>query len=141
MLVIIICFATQDGNVWDAVQSRMKSGAVLGEDEMRHVFLQLCMALQAMHENKNNPYSHCDVKPHNLMMKPCINSADNSESKLANLCAMQVVLMDFGSVKPAIQKIESRAEALKVQEDAEVSFLLQHEFTAVHKLDWVDSVS
>ena len=109
----------------------MKSGPGLGEAEARHVFLQLCMALQAMHEN-SNPYSHCDVKPHNLMMKPCINAVvSNPASKWANLCDMDVVLMDFGSVKPAVQKIESRSEALKVQEDAEVGLMSLHEFSTV----------
>jgi serine/threonine protein kinase len=121
-----IVFVLQDGNVWDAVQSRMKSGSVLGEDEIRHVFLQLCMALQAMHEN-SNPYSHCDVKPHNLMMRPSINAVvgNSAFTKWANLCDMDVVLMDFGSVKPAVQKIESRGQALRVQEDAEVGFMFE----------------
>ena len=98
--------------MWDIVQKRMETGRPLREEELIHIFGGLCRALQAMHGR----FCHRDVKPHNIMLR-------RKRSDWDNVSDADVVLMDFGSVQAAEQPVESRRDALKVQEDAEVCLL------------------
>eukprot|EP00889_Picochlorum_renovo_P002114 jgi/Picre1/29144/NNA_004537.t1 len=106
--IVYMLFDVYDGNMWDIVQKRMEAGRPLRQEEVMHIFGGLCRALQAMHGR----YSHRDVKPHNIMLRRKRGDWDDVSDA-------DVVLMDFGSVQAAEQRVDSRRDALKVQEDAE----------------------
>lgn len=133
----------QEGNIWDYVEHRGKENNPLTPAEVLNIFLQLCHALKAMHSTQP-AITHRDVKPHNLLWTEpreettsahrtsCLDagldsahlvarSADDFSKKHANnpKPSLKAVLMDFGSAGPAVVTINSRSQALSLQEDAE----------------------
>ncbi|XP_062083493.1 uncharacterized protein LOC133789756 isoform X1 [Humulus lupulus] len=71
--------------------------------DVLHIFRQLCAGLEHMH-NLDPPYAHNDVKPGNVLI-----THGKGQPPLA-------ILMDFGSARPARRQIQSRSEALQLQE-------------------------
>ena len=90
---------------------------------------QVCGGLQAMHERA---LAHRDVKPHNVLLRPPAADAGAGSRTAAAAAApaldapelhggqWEAVLTDFGSTRPAHVVVRNRAEAVAVQEDAEV---------------------
>lgn len=64
--------------------------------------MQLCAGLKHMH-NFDPPYAHNDVKPGIVLLKHRKGQPPF------------VILMDFGSARPARKQIHSRSEALQLQ--------------------------
>ena len=110
---VYMLFDLYDGNLWDVVQSRIRVGRYLGEDELGGIFRQLCLALDAMHEAG---MAHRDVKPHNVLLKDVDSYPYGKWSKVS---ASPAVLMDFGSVTEERVVITDRLGALQTQENAE----------------------
>eukprot|EP01040_Poterioochromonas_malhamensis_P008144 gene8144-8808_t len=70
----------------------------------------IASALAFLHEKG---YAHRDVKPHNVLL------ADEEEAPVGGGRRPPVaVLMDFGSVSPAVIHVNSRQEALRVEDEA-----------------------
>ena len=110
---VYMLFDLYDGNLWDVVESRIRVGRYLGEDELGGVFRQLCLALDAMHAAG---MAHRDVKPHNVLLKDVDSYPYGKWSKVSAAPAM---LMDFGSVTEERVVITDRLGALQTQENAE----------------------
>jgi serine/threonine protein kinase len=139
---------TQAGNLWDYTQQRQKEeGRGLAPREALAIFIQLCAALQLMHL-QDPPLVHFDVKPHNVLLRlrsgssrmaappsNCWNGGGRDSGHLQGdaeqLAAQQqvlqqrmgkheVVLIDFGSTRPARRQVANRLEAITLQEEAEV---------------------
>lgn len=92
-----------------------------------------------MHQ-QHPPLAHRDIKPHNVLLKPITSNLQQERprheySSLGqeepspapsslfedNGYSFHAVLMDFGSTRHARVEINNRMEALRMQEDAEVS--------------------
>mmetsp|Transcript_42260 Transcript_42260/g.100253 ORF Transcript_42260/g.100253 Transcript_42260/m.100253 type:complete len:178 (-) Transcript_42260:688-1221(-) len=58
--------------------------------------------------------AHRDIKPQNVLV--CASGKDRNEETI-----YQVALTDFGSTRLAVQEITCRADALRLQEDAEAN--------------------
>ena len=110
---VYMLFDLYDGNMWDVVQSRVRVGRYLSEEELGGVFRQLCLALDAMH---SAGMAHRDVKPHNIILK---NVDSYPYGKWSKVAASPAVLMDFGSVVAERVVISDRQAALQTQEEAE----------------------
>lgn len=80
---------------------------------------QLCAGLQHMH-NFDPPYAHNDVKPGNVLL-----TSRKDKPPLA-------VLMDFGSTTPAIRRINSRSEALRMQVKIDGQMYVLGKFKSSH---------
>ena len=83
--------------------------AITGAKVLR-IFIQVCEGLRCMHEH-DPPYAHRDIKPHNVLVRGVDGPMGGQ--------GVEAVLMDFGSVREARRTINSRMEALRLQEDAE----------------------
>ena len=113
MEYVYMLFDLYDGNLWDVVQSRVRVGRYLDEDELGSIFRQLCLALDAMHAAG---MAHRDVKPHNVLLKDVDSYPYGKWSKVS---VSPAVLMDFGSVTDERVVITDRLGALQTQENAE----------------------
>jgi len=84
------------------VQDLLESGSGhLTEQKILKIFKGLCEGTLAFHTH-NPPLAHRDIKPHNLLLD----------------ASGEVILMDLGSVAEARVIINSRKEALALQEQA-----------------------
>ncbi|MQM07971.1 hypothetical protein Taro_040817 [Colocasia esculenta] len=72
-------------------------------EKMLENWRRLCAGLKHMH-SFDPPYAHNDVKPGNVLI-----THRKGQSPIA-------ILMDFGSARPARKEIQSRSEALQLQE-------------------------
>ena len=70
-------------------------------------FREVCVAVELMH---NQNFVHNDIKPENVLMGSSSYSVSSTSS--------DVVLVDFGSVVPAIKEIRTRNDSLRVAEEA-----------------------
>lgn len=92
-----------DGTLQDNSKSKKAKKEFFSTSDVLQIFRQLCAGLKHMH-NFDPPYAHNDVKPGNVLL-----THRKDQSPLA-------VLMDLGSARPARKQIQSRAEALQLQE-------------------------
>lgn len=105
----------QGGNLWDLVQDRLQQGTPLSPAEITHVALQLCAGLQHMHDQG---LSHWDLKPHNVLLSWQDQPGLAPHQKRVQ--QSRAVLIDFGSARTCTIHVSNRAQAVAVQEDAEV---------------------
>ena len=110
--------------------------------------LQICHGVQALH-TCNPPLAHRDIKPHNVLLQQhqqhesqaavAVGSHSNPSDDLeaqplraeAGGGKYHAVVMDFGSCQEAHVQVNNRAEALAVQEDAEVRTALMTHSTSI----------
>lgn len=92
-----------DGTLLDNTTAMKAQKEFFSTVDVLQIFRQLCAGLKHMH-SFDPPYAHNDVKPGNVLIKH-----RKGQAPLA-------VLMDFGSARPARRQIQSRAEALQLQE-------------------------
>ena len=99
--------------------------------------MQVCAGLEAMHAKA---LAHRDVKPHNVLLRPISSGSSMATTSIATASASSdsahlmgspgvaarsqgchhAVLIDFGSTQPAHVVVHNRAEAVALQEVAEV---------------------
>ncbi|KAJ2522210.1 Serine/threonine-protein kinase env7 [Coemansia sp. RSA 1939] len=94
------------GSLADAVEQRNRTGQPLAESFIVGALRGLCGALQLLHaetELGGGPFAHRDVKLENALV------GDDGGT---------VVLADFGSARPARMTANTRADALRIQEEA-----------------------
>ncbi|KAJ2657016.1 Serine/threonine-protein kinase env7 [Coemansia sp. RSA 1200] len=92
------------GSLADAVVQRNKTGQPLAESFIVGALRGLCGALQLLHaETDGGPVAHRDVKLENALV------GDDGST---------VVLADFGSATQARMTAHTRAEALRIQDEA-----------------------
>ncbi|XP_057517389.1 uncharacterized protein LOC130798427 [Amaranthus tricolor] len=92
-----------DGTLLDNTTAMKAKKEFFSTLEVLQIFRQLCAGLKRMH-NFVPPYAHNDVKPGNVLI-----THRTGQAPLA-------ILMDFGSARPARRQIQSRAEALQLEE-------------------------
>ncbi|KAF9623534.1 hypothetical protein IFM89_003324 [Coptis chinensis] len=92
-----------DGTLLDNAKTMKAKKEFFSTIDVLQIFRQLCAGLKHMH-NFSPPYAHNDVKPGNVLI-----THRKGQTPLA-------VLMDFGSTQPARREIQSRSEALQLQE-------------------------
>ncbi|XP_062082135.1 uncharacterized protein LOC133788610 isoform X2 [Humulus lupulus] len=92
-----------DGTLLDNANTMKAKKELFSTTDVLHIFRQLCAGLEHMH-NLDPPYAHNDVKPSNVLI-----THGKGQPPLA-------ILMDFGSALPARRQIQSRSEALQLQE-------------------------
>ncbi|KAK9815571.1 hypothetical protein WJX72_006053 [[Myrmecia] bisecta] len=131
----------QDGSLAEELERRSRANSWLPAAEVLHIFLQVCCGVSAMHSMRP-ALAHRDIKPHNVLLqrrRPLIDGScgtlelqrrasdaelDAQPLQEATACEHEggefaAVLMDFGSTLPAIVHVNSRQEALALQEEAE----------------------
>ncbi len=89
------------GTLLDRAMALKDAGRRMGEEEALRIFAQLLDGVRQFHDHSPR-WSHRDIKPANVLL----GEGDSP------------VLMDFGSAAPARKQINSRTEALLLQEDA-----------------------
>jgi len=87
------------GSVQEMIENAHASGHSIPEKKVIEMFLSLCEAVLAFHTH-DPPYAHRDIKPHNLLLK-----LDGS-----------ICLMDMGSVAQARVSIQSRSDAISLED-------------------------
>lgn len=87
------------GSVQEMIEVSKITKKPIPEVEILSMFKSLCSAVHAFHSH-DPPMAHRDIKPHNLLI------AENSTA----------MLMDLGSCREAVVRINSRQEALALQE-------------------------
>jgi serine/threonine kinase 16 len=92
-----------DGTLLDNAVVMQAKKEFYSTSDVLQIFRQLCAGLKHMH-NLNPPYAHNDVKPGNVLI-----TRRKGQPPL-------VILMDFGSARPAKKQIRSRSDALRLQE-------------------------
>lgn len=92
-----------DGTLLDNAQAMKAKKEFFSTSDVLHIFRQLCAGLKHMH-GLDPPYAHNDVKPGNVLI-----TRRKGQPPV-------VILMDFGSARPARKQIRSRSEALQLQE-------------------------
>ncbi|CAO2826894.1 unnamed protein product [Amaranthus hypochondriacus] len=92
-----------DGTLLDNTTAMSAKKEFFSTAEVLQIFRQLCAGLKHMH-NFDPPFAHNDVKPGNVLI-----THRKGQAPLA-------ILMDFGSARPGRRQIQSRAEALQLQE-------------------------
>ncbi|KAI9088357.1 hypothetical protein K1719_029806 [Acacia pycnantha] len=92
-----------DGTLLDIAQTMKAKKEFFSTSDVLHIFQQLAAGLEHMH-NMDPPHAHNDVKPGNVVI-----TRRKGQPPLA-------ILMDFGSTRPARQRIRSQSEALQLQE-------------------------
>ncbi|KAM7266960.1 hypothetical protein ACFE04_009126 [Oxalis oulophora] len=92
-----------DGTLLDNALVMQAKKEFYSTSEVLQIFRQLCAGLKHMH-NLDPPYAHNDVKPGNVLI-----TRRKGQPPL-------VILMDFGSARPAKKQIRSRSDALRLQE-------------------------
>lgn len=111
------------GTAWDAIM-RCTGGSFdtvtdahrgppwpFPEQSILYIGCCIAQALQYMHEKG---YSHRDVKPHNILIAEPKNTAEEARG------IGKPVLMDFGSVAPVTVQLNSRQDALRLEDEASV---------------------
>ncbi|XP_021731199.1 probable serine/threonine-protein kinase DDB_G0291350 [Chenopodium quinoa] len=92
-----------DGTLLDNSTAMKSNKEFFSTVDVLQIFRQLCAGLKHMH-HFDPPYAHNDVKPGNILITHRKGQAPRA------------ILMDFGSARPARKQIQSRAEALQLQE-------------------------
>ncbi|KAL2935480.1 Serine/threonine-protein kinase 16 [Bienertia sinuspersici] len=92
-----------DGTLLDNSTAMKANKEFFSTLDVLQIFRQLCAGLKHMHQFEP-PYAHNDVKPGNVLISHRKGQAPRA------------ILMDFGSARPARKQIQSRAEALQLQE-------------------------
>lgn len=92
-----------DGTLLDNSTAMKAKKEFFSTVDVLQIFRQLCAGLKHMH-HFDPPYAHNDVKPGNILITHRKGQAPRA------------ILMDFGSARPARRQIQSRAEALQLQE-------------------------
>ncbi|KNA11866.1 hypothetical protein SOVF_131160 [Spinacia oleracea] len=92
-----------DGTLLDNSTAMKAKKEFFSTVDVLQIFRQLCAGLKHMH-HFDPPYAHNDVKPGNILITHRRGQAPRA------------ILMDFGSARPARRQIQSRAEALQLQE-------------------------
>ena len=73
-------------------------------------FREICDAIQIMHDQN---FVHNDIKPENVLIGTSVSS-----SSVTTSTSSDIVLVDFGSVLPAVKEIRTRNDSLRVAEEA-----------------------
>eukprot|EP00112_Aurelia_sp_Birch-Aquarium-sp1_P018967 Seg4602.1 transcript_id=Seg4602.1/GoldUCD/mRNA.D3Y31 product="Serine/threonine-protein kinase 16" protein_id=Seg4602.1/GoldUCD/D3Y31 len=89
----------QGGSVQELIENSHARGQKIPEKKIIEMFRSLCDAVLTFHSH-DPPYAHRDIKPHNLLLR---------EDGL-------VCLMDMGSVAEARVNINSRSEAMSLED-------------------------
>ncbi|XP_021728549.1 serine/threonine-protein kinase 16-like [Chenopodium quinoa] len=92
-----------DGTLLDNLTAMKSNEEFFSIVDVLQIFRQLCAGLKHMH-HFDPPYAHNDVKPGNILITHKKGQAPRA------------ILMDFGSARPARKQIQSRAEALQLQD-------------------------
>ena len=109
--ILILLPIYNSGTLQDALETkaaahRQDSSLPFFEEAEALVLLDgICAGLLQFHGELPEPYAHYDLKPGNVLL------GDDGTP----------ILMDFGSVRPARQRISSRREALQLQEFASIN--------------------
>lgn len=111
---IILIYPTTTTNTQKKKGEKNSNITKMELKDILRVFYCICEAVKTMHEVG---ISHRDIKPHNIIFQ------DYFKSSLKQNKNNVPVLIDFGSSvgPPLIQKVESRNQALLVQDKAEAT--------------------
>ncbi|KAF6198491.1 hypothetical protein GE061_008239 [Apolygus lucorum] len=82
------------------LEMRARTRHYLDESEVLRVFLQICDGVKEFHDSKPTPLAHRDIKPANILL-----DVDNTP-----------IIMDLGSVAPAVTQVRGAAEAQRLQD-------------------------
>ncbi|CAM6085546.1 unnamed protein product [Calypogeia fissa] len=92
-----------DGTLLDNLNNMQAEKQFFPTITVLHIFRQIAAGLKHMH-SADTPYAHNDLKPGNVLLT---KRKDRPP---------EAVIMDFGSATPARRPIQSRSEALALQE-------------------------
>eukprot|EP00899_Mesostigma_viride_P024796 jgi/Mesvir1/5500/Mv15544-RA.1 len=109
----------RNGTLQEALSQMAASGDRFSPTMVLLILLEVSRGLLAMHKS-DPPYCHNDVKPHNILLgAPSNRPLPADISELISAAPNQqpiAVLMDFGSAGPAKRIVQSRMDAIALQE-------------------------
>lgn len=103
--VLIVMPFYKKGSLYDELERLRYRSETMQELKILMLLSGICDGILALHSNKTLPLSHRDIKPHNIMFE----TGDDGDVP---------ILMDFGSMGPAIQEIKGISDARKLQDFA-----------------------